>query len=152
MKQQEFEIILALLKKNIREEKMYEECYNILRLDRILLHQLGLFETPDVISIFKDKIALQELKIQQHHYTGMGIFFEKLTNYKGRSLQQFIIAANEFGYLLVLSSDMSELIGILKNSKLNFENDLEQQQRLKQIGHADSKLFLFEEGFLIQEI
>lgn len=60
IKQQAFEILLLLLKNAGQEIVMYIECYNTMNRNRILIHQLGVFETQQVISIFKDKIVLQK--------------------------------------------------------------------------------------------
>lgn len=152
MQQKEFETLLSLLKETIHDGEINAECYNTMKQDRVLLHQLGLFETQNVVSLFKDKIALQTLNIQQHDLIGMDTFFQKLIIYTEPYLLQFIITTSKRGYLLILSPGLSELIGVLKNPKLDFEKDLQQQRQLIQMGHPNQELFLFDKGIFIEVV
>lgn len=152
MQQKEFEILLNIIEGEIQNRILYGECYRTLKEDRILLHDMGIFEKSNMVEILKNKISIDNLNIQYHNMVGIDSLLKNTNSYIRDKIRQFVVSTSNCGYLIICSSDISSLIGIAKNTKMNIDEDLKHQVELKRIGHPNKNICMFEGGVLTDNI
>ncbi|MBK7883860.1 MAG: hypothetical protein IPJ81_08675 [Chitinophagaceae bacterium] len=151
MQQQEFKILLQLIK-NESGNNLYYECYKGLEEDKILYHDMGIFQKHNVVNIFKDKINLEMLGIQKSKFIGIEVLYQSLVSFSENTIRQFIVTTSKSGYHIFCSIKIDKLIGIIEIPNINRDLDAKQQAELKKIGHPNKNIFLFEKGILLGTI
>ena len=131
MKQNEFKILVHLIETEVNGHILYMECYKSLKEDKILLHDLGIFERSKIVGNLKDKISLKEHNIQDHSIVGIDSLHKNLNSYFEKQVRQVSITTSHGSYLIIISANLEKLIGIAKNPDMNIEKDLQNQIQLK---------------------
>jgi hypothetical protein len=148
MDQIDFDKLLNILS-NDKGKEIVEEVYMTLRNNKICLHDLGEFELINVINIIKDKIAIQELKIQKHNSIGLEQVLKDLLFLENNKIIQIVITDQNFGYAVFLKSHFGGLIGIYKKITQNIETDIIYQRNLLSLGYPNKNIYLFDKGKLL---
>jgi hypothetical protein len=146
MTQAEFEILLSILENSLEESGLAKEGYRSLKKEKILIHDLGIFKKNRIEELMSDKIALHKQKIQESRSEGDNILYKNLIRYPEDKVRQVMITTDNYAYQIILSTNLKELIGILRTADMNREKDLEYQMELKKIGHPNKDIFMFEHG------
>jgi hypothetical protein len=152
MLQKEFEILLQLIKVEMENHSLYGECYQALKNDKVLLHDIGFFEKNKVTGNLKDKISIENLDIQNHNTIGIEILYKNLSSHLEETVRQFTITAYDCRYLIICSSGLEKLIGIAKKVDMNIDKDLKYQTELKKEGYPNKNIWVFETGVLTGSI
>lgn len=74
MKNEQFKLLFDLIKMNTKQNDLCAECFAITKEEKVLVYDIGIFETNKVVSIYRDKIMLEFLKIQKHNLEGIDFF------------------------------------------------------------------------------
>ena len=146
MLQQEFDSLVALLKGN--RDPLFQECYESLLKGTILFHNLGIFETVNVLGIMRDKANLDQLGIQKSNCEGLLELIKALQVYNSSKVYLIHFSTNACGFRIVLDEERRYIIGILKFFKSDYNKDVSYQLLLKERGYPSKNLFIFTNGLL----
>ena len=116
------------------------------------LHDLGTFDIIRVINIFIERVALQNLKLQNHNWRGLEEVIVHLANEKEKQIKKIEIVTSDTSYELILSINFKRLIGCFQNVSKNIDKDLERQKHLQSIGHPNKNIFIVSKGIIIDDL
>ena len=152
MQQEEFKILLEIIKRQQINNDLFNNCYNFLKTEKILIHDVGVFEKKIVLENLKNKIALNDLNVQKNNDYGITDLYSNLLLYRGDKIRQFVITTVDAGFLIIFSEDLKKAIGIMKRKDINMSKDLNYQLDLIKKGYPNNNISIFESGKFVGKI
>lgn len=152
MQQSEFNLLIKHIKKESNSNILYNECYEIINNGKVLLHDLGLFETTNVSKNLADKIAMKNLHIQNHNFIALDVLSERLASLLENMVRQFIISGPTYSFLIISDQNLDKVIGIAKKTDFNIEKDLNYQIEMKKHGYPNKNIWWVKSGILIGNV